>query len=112
MGGRALYSYISGDEGNDVLKSADGFSVVNSQGNVEFAMNEDYIYGGAGNDSIVGGDGSAYNDDDDIFYTGMQFLNGGADEDEIYGGDSKLFQQITGGSGDDWIWTGNDIGDV
>lgn len=67
------------------------------------------MYGGSGNDSIVGGSGSYYNSGDN-HYSGDQFLNGESGEDEIWGGDKKQYQQITGGSGNDWIWTGNDIG--
>ena len=53
-------------------------------------MLSDYLYGGAGNDSIVGGSNSQYNG----YYIGIQELYGGSGDDEIWGGDLKRFQTI------------------
>jgi Ca2+-binding RTX toxin-like protein len=56
-----LHSWLSGDEGNDVIMGGAGNDVVSGDGGDDYlngSAGNDSLYGGTGNDYITGGDGN------------------------------------------------------
>jgi len=81
-----LHSWLSGDEGNDVIMGGAGNDVVSGDGG------DDYLNGSAGNDSLYGG-------------TGNDYITGGEGNDTLVGNspaDGRLGNDILiGGAGRD-----------
>ncbi len=101
ISGGSTYSYLRGEDGNDLIIAKAGFNDMNGN------AGNDTIYGGPGSDWLAGGK------DDDLLIAGSgpnQVLYGNMGNDSLVGGpggDTLRGGQgndtIIGGSGNDWI---------
>ena len=77
-------TFLSGDDGNDVLEV---------KGGVGYAM----LYGGADTDILLGGGGGSFLDGG----TGNDSIIGGSSADDVFGGENADY--VDAGAGDDWV---------
>jgi Ca2+-binding RTX toxin-like protein len=113
--------YLFGQVGNDILVGGDGddllmgFTASNEAKQTLGVVNgvletdDDFLFGGAGNDTLYGGLGNDVLDGG----TGTDNLNGGQGDDKLFGGaDADMLNgnegndQLLGDAGNDTIWGG------
>ncbi|WP_226550066.1 Hint domain-containing protein [Celeribacter naphthalenivorans] len=96
---------VYGGDGDDLIDDVDLANVNDFDDYLDGGAGNDTIYGGAGNDTILGGTGNDIlfgEDGDDTIYggEGADIIDGGAGDDTIYAGGGDT---IYGGTGNDTI---------